>query len=469
MGSLLSARVLTGAVVLSLAVSGLVAGTASAAEGPDIRSTVSVPSGTYLPGDPITVKLTVTNVGDRGAYYLRKHEQYVSGTGFHIQDISDWGDLGPGGLGASYLPGQSREYTLRGHLGGWGGGDARFKLGPLSRNDVNPADDLGEALVPVVSPETKVVVSGQIYGDADLNGAPSAGEGLAGATVELRNNEGARTAVTGADGGYSFPGVATGKYSVSVQSLPGGWISHGHQELRLDGASPEVKVPFRALRPLAESLRVTVGLDQASYPVGAEAEIRLTLTNTGTRPLTGIHVACDRIDNRLQLEVPPEGWGELGYDAAGATVQPGQTREFRVRGTVPAHGGVRGYLYQSCDFYQLEEHSDGQPSGLLVAKVTGRDGAVSGTLFDDRNNNGAVDAGEGLANQEVRLIDLDNGHEFTAQTDGAGLVKLAGPAGRYRMTVQGWGFVRKDVVFDVVAPPSDFSGWAHVLRPIPGR
>ncbi|GAA2778063.1 SdrD B-like domain-containing protein [Crossiella cryophila] len=461
---------LTGAVVLSLAASGLVAGTASAAEGPDIRSTVSVAGGTYLPGDPITVKLTVTNAGDRGAYYLRKHEQHVSGTRFFIDNMSDWGDLGPGGLGASYLPGESREYTLRGHLGEWGGGDARFRLGPISPRDVNPADDQGEALVPVVSPENKVVVSGQIYGDADLNGEPSAGEGLAGATVELRDNEGARTAVTGADGGYSFPGVSPGKHSLSVQSVPGGWISHGYRELRLDGSAPETKVSFRAMRPLSESLRVSVGLDKASYPVGAEAEIRLTLTNTGTRALTGIHVACDRIDNRLQLEVPPEGWGELGYYAAGTTVQPGQTREYRVRGTVPAHGGVRGHLYQSCDFCQLEEHSDGQPRGLLTAKVTGRDGTSSGTLFDDRNNNATVDPGEGLVNQEVRLIDLDNGHEFTAQTDGAGVLRLAGPAGRYRMTVQGWGFVRKDVVFDVVAPPSDYySGWAHVLRPIPGR
>ncbi|MCO1580298.1 carboxypeptidase-like regulatory domain-containing protein [Crossiella sp. SN42] len=462
------ARILTGAVVLSLLANGLAVGTASAASGPDIRSTVTVPSGTYLAGDPLTVKLTVTNVGDQGAYYLRKHERAISGTGFHIENMADWGDLGPTGLGASYLPGQTREYTLRGRLGQFNG-DAHFALGPLSPRDVNPADDQGTALVRVVPAETKVSVSGQVYGDADRSGSPTPGEGLAGATMALRVQDelAVRTAVTDAEGRYTFPEVPVGTHGLSTASLPDGWVSNFSTALRLDGSVPDTVVPVRALRPLSESLQAKLTLDKASYPAGSEGEVTVTLTNISARPLTGVTIACDRGDNGLALDISDQAWGELAHDA-GTTVQPGQTREYRARGAVRPKSAGRGFVHQACDFSQGEEYNDGEPSGDPQAKVTGLDGSATGELFQDANGNGSPDPGEGLADRELRLTDVHNGHEFTARTDAAGKSRVTGPTGRYRLTSPGCD-LGQDKLIDVTTPDFDINQWFAACRPAPVR
>lgn len=451
---------------LLLLFNGFFVTTASAEAGPDLRSTVTVPDGTYLVGDELTVTLTVTNVGDSGAYYIRKAEQHVSGTSFYITDDSGWGDLGPDGLGANYLPGESREYRLTGVLGDWAG-EARFRLGVISPTDVNPADDLGDGVVPVVSPQTEVEVSGQVFGDADQDGAPSPGEALAGVTMSMHRDIGQQDVLTDADGRFSFPDLTVGAYYLSSENAPDGWVlPGGWQELRLDGSVANTDVPLRALRPLSESLRAEFTLDEQTYQAGDEAQVTVTLANTGTRPITGIHAACDRAGNGRDLDITEAGWGELAYSGPGATIQPGQTRSFLVPATVRPITGNWGFLVQACDFSQSDEYLEGAPQDVHAAKVIGMDGTSTGTIFHDANDNGSIDAGEGLADQAVRLTDIDSGHEFTTQTDANGVAALAGPAGRYRMTILGpWTFTDTHVVFNVVGPPLEWDNWVRSVRP----
>lgn len=76
-------------------------------------------------------------------------------------------------------------------------------------------------------------ISGSIWNDANGDGARDAGEaGIAGRTVILDDDgdgqldAGETFAVTGADGGYEFAGVAPGVHHVT-QVLPQGWVARG--------------------------------------------------------------------------------------------------------------------------------------------------------------------------------------------------------------------------------------------------
>ena len=65
-----------------------------------------------------------------------------------------------------------------------------------------------------------------IFRDADGDGVPKVGTGIAGVTVELMQAEGIwgniviATKVTGADGGYKFDNLPAGEYVVKVSNVP---------------------------------------------------------------------------------------------------------------------------------------------------------------------------------------------------------------------------------------------------------
>jgi LPXTG-site transpeptidase (sortase) family protein len=70
-------------------------------------------------------------------------------------------------------------------------------------------------------------ISGTVFDDANANGLQDAGEtALSSVTVELKNNVGSviATATTNISGGYSFPNLAAGMYTVT-ETDPAGYIS----------------------------------------------------------------------------------------------------------------------------------------------------------------------------------------------------------------------------------------------------
>jgi hypothetical protein len=425
----------------------------AAAAGYDLRGTAVVESGPYLPGDQVTVKYTVTNAGDAGAYYARGYSVVLGGTVFGVEE--GWGDLGPDGLGANFAPGESRDYLLKGHLGGVAAGDSALRL--AVRSGDGPLLAVADVAVPVVRPEGRTTIEGQVFGDADQDGVADPGEGLAGATVQLYRYGVRESRTTGPDGRFSFENLAPGEYDLYPSDAPGGWVLlGGGRTVRLDGTVPVVDVPLRAVRPLSETLRAKLSLDKDAYHAGDPAVMTVKLVNTGSRVLTGLYGACDRVGYGRDLDITSAGWGELDYFGAGATIRPGETRVFRVPATVRDVSGSWGFLEQYCDFGNDETYGIG-PESRDTAKVTGRTGTSTGRIV--------TDTGDGLAGQLVKATDVDTRRVLTATTGADGTLTFTGPAGRYELSVRGpWRLEGPAPVY-VVAEPLSGNGWVFTRHP----
>ncbi|MGK3207479.1 SdrD B-like domain-containing protein [Amycolatopsis sp. MEPSY49] len=425
----------------------------AAAAGYDLRGTAVVEGGPYLPGDRVTVKYTVTNAGDTGVYYARGYSAVLGGTVFGVEE--GWGDLGPDGLGANFAPGESRVYLLEGHLGGVADGDSALRL--AVRSGDGPLLAVADVAVPVARPEGRTTIGGQVFADADQDGVPGPAEGLGGVRVQLYGYNVDETRTTGADGRFSFPDLAPGEYGVYATDAPGGWLPPGGvRTVRVDGTVPVLDVPLRALRPLAETLRAKIALDKETYRAGDPAVLTVKLANTGARVISGLYGACDRVGYGRDLDITAAGWGELDHFGAGATIRPGETRVFRVPGTVRDVSGSWGFLEQYCDFGNDEEYVTGAPRGRDTAKVTGRTGTSTGRIV--------TEAGDGLAGQPVVATDIDTHQVLTATTGPDGGLTFTGPAGRYELSVRGpWRLDGPDPVY-VVAAPLSGNGWVFTRR-----
>jgi len=215
-------------------------------------------------------------------------------------------------------------------------------------------------------------------------------------------------------------------------------------------------VPLRAVRPLAETVHANLALDRETYRAGDSALVTISLTNTGPRPVTGVFAACDGIGYGRDLDITPAGWGELAYGGPGATIQPGETRTFRVPGTVRDVSGSWGFLEEYCDFPRDEDFS-GSPRGEDTAKVTGRTGTSAGRIV--------TETGEGLPGQQVEATDVDTGSVVTATTDADGRLTVTGSAGRYRLSVPGPWVLSGDQPVYVVAAPLNRDGWVLTRQP----
>lgn len=424
----------------------------AAAAGYDLRGTAVAEGGLKVPGEQATVRYTITNAGDTTVYRARGFAEVLEGTSFTVE--SGWGDLGETG-GADFAPGESREYVLTGSLDYHGAGPVKLRLSVNVVDGVTPPLAVADVTIPVA--EGTGAIGGQVFGDADQDGVADPGEGLAGTTVRLYRYGVEESRTTGPDGRYSFENLAPGEYDLYPSDAPGGWVLlGGGRTVRVDGTVPVVDVPVRAVRPLSETLRAKLSLDQESYHAGDPAVMTVKLVNTGSHVLAGLYGSCDRVGYGRDLDITSAGWGELDYFGAGATIRPGETRVFRVPGTVRDVSGSWGFLEQSCDFGNEETYGIG-PGSRDAAKVTGRTGTSTGRIV--------TEAGAGLAGQVVKATDVDTHRVLTATTGADGTLTFTGPAGRYELSVRDpWRLDGPSPVY-VVAAPLNGNGWVFTRHP----
>ncbi|RSN35816.1 hypothetical protein DL990_06485 [Amycolatopsis sp. WAC 01416] len=439
---------------------------AYAATGPNIKVTAKAQEGRWLPGDAIPIEVTVANIGDTTASQVRGYAHRESG-GYFIVDETSWGDLRSQD-GATYAPGESRTYTTKGSVYTLNEGNPVLDIEVSGPGEADYSDNHSRITVGLLSPDTTDRVAGVLYGDRNEDGKLSPGEGLAGAEARVSGPgpSGYLTAITDAEGRFSFDAVPVGPSIYwHFEKIPDGWVTAYPPSLRLDGSGQNTALESRAIRPLTDSLSAKIALDKTTYAVGETATATVTLTNVGAREVAGLYAGCDPGGYERGLEVPAAQWGAFSYVNKAGKIAPGQSVVLKVAGTVPARAGAFGETGLDCWFDNDNSLSSG-PYAYQNAKVPGARADARGQIWYDKNGNYRFDTGEGAANTTVALSTTDKKLVSLAKTDANGFLTFPNVAvGTYRFSILGpWRINESDATVDVIAPPYNPGQWTkHVV------
>jgi hypothetical protein len=418
-------------------------------EQPDMALTAGVEPGIYLPGQNIPITVTITNVGSVETTRVQASSVQVSGSEASVETFG-WQELATED-GGTFVPGVPRQFDLVATVRSIDKGDPVVKFTVESNDDSIRENNSSTVTIPMVSPELKGTVGGIVFGDANENGAFDTGEGLAG--VELEVSGGSNPSVKGktdAGGGFAFLDRPAGTYSLYSPSKAAGWILAGAGQVVVDGSDKSSEVRIRGVRPLSDVLSAKIEFGAESYQVGAVAELNITLTNRGSKTLSGIKAGCDRVGlspAHVSGWTDPSLWGELASPSAGVTLGAGETKVIRVSGSVRPGSLEQGVVYASCDFGDDDAFLEGFPTASGHAKVPGKTSDIGGVVYRDINRNGQFDFGEAVANAKFGLSERKNGPVVAeTTTDFNGVAQFIGlPRGWYYPTVRSpWKLVAPD-------------------------
>jgi protocatechuate 3,4-dioxygenase beta subunit len=283
----------------------------------------------------------------------------------------------------------------------------------------------------------RIALGGQVFDDQNANAAQDAGEpGLAGWRIDLlRAADGsvATSTTTNAAGHYTFAGVAPGTYQLRAVGQVG-W---------LQTTADPADVPARSGQD------VTTGLDFGTVQTN-------TVSGQAFDDLDGNGIRDSGEPGLAGWQVTLLGLTDTNV-AASATTDSGGNYLFP--GLLP--GTYRVRLLSPAGWVQTTADPPDVPvSGgatVLVAPSFGSFQRVtlSGQVFDDRNGNQLLDAGDGgLGGWQVNLFRAaDTGLMATATTDGNGTYRFSGVGpGTYRVrAAQAAGFVQ------TTADPADLA------------
>ncbi|MEU4251446.1 hypothetical protein AB0F15_28930 [Amycolatopsis sp. NPDC026612] len=442
----------------ALVVAGMAATPASAASGPNLKVTVTAQQGRWLSGDTVGLDVTVSNIGDSVAFGAFGTAYSESGTPFW-NDRNQWGDLSDGGTGATIAQGETRSIHLTGQLGTFDG-DSVVHIEVYGAQDVDYSDNVQRVTLPLARGTEQV--AGLLYGDANGDGKPSPGEGLAGAEAHFIGvgTTSDLVAVTDATGHFSFSGLPLSRIAyLSFQKVPGGWVDQSVGAMRLDGRGAYTALEVRAVRPLSDVLHEALTLDKTSYAAGDTGKVTVTLSNSGDQPLTGLFLSCDAGGFGAELTVTDDQWGAFGNQRREGTLAAGQRIVLTAQGKVPAKAAYTGTTGLDCAVN--DGHSGGTPYAAAYAKVPGMRADSKGRIWVDKNGNNQPDADEGLANQTVVLVEDGKLARSFAKTDANGFASFKNvPVGSYQLRVFGsWKPAPSYGDLQVAAPPYGSGEW----------
>ncbi len=293
---------------------------------------------------------------------------------------------------------------------------------------------------------TNATLSGRVFDDLNANGTQDAGEnGLSGLTVWLDSNDngivdnGESTQTSGAQGQYSFTGLAAGSYVVRENAAAPRWASSLGRLPVTVGAGGSIG-----------------GLDFANAPVN------VTLVATDA---TGTEVPGDPAAFLVTRSGPTTS-SLLVYYTISGTATNGSDYDL-LSGTVTIAAGA------STAPITITPHNDNSPEGDETVQLTLAsdaayligtpsndtatiidniaNGSLSGLVFNDGNGNGQKDAGEnGLSGVPTWLDANDNGvldqgevsllsdaqgqYSFTSLVPGNYVVRASAATGRWLST-----------------------------------
>ena len=192
-----------------------------------IADPVEVPAGGFTPGTSVTYTLTVTNEGPSPATGVVAQDKLPSGVTFLSADGDGTYDAASGKWdlsGEVIEKGATRTLRITVIIRASAAGSVVTNTATIEKQDqIGDKKPDNTSSVPLTAGYT---IAGKLYNDADASFSSSSSEApYAGVTVALLKRDGTPvldkdgnpvTAVTDAEGKYSFVGLPLGQYSVSV-------------------------------------------------------------------------------------------------------------------------------------------------------------------------------------------------------------------------------------------------------------
>ena len=440
-----------------------------------IAEPTEVPVGGFTPGTTVVYTLTVTNEGPSPATGVIAQDKLPSGVTF----VSAQGDgtydaaSGTWDLGAEVIEkGAARTLRITVTIDAAAAGSVVTNTATIEKQD--QVGDKTPDNTSSVDLTAGYTIGGKLYNDADASFSSSDSEApYAGVTVALLKKDGTPvldkdgnpvTAVTDADGKYSFPGLALGEYTVSVVDPTSG---------PLEGAKPTEAYTGRyktsADVSIAEATGSVIDVNFGFVkPASVGDYVWMDVNRDGIQDadepaMPGVTVTLTRADGSAVTDAEGNPVAAVTTDATGKYVfenlLPGDykvsfTNPAGYEATVSDAGGDR-----AADSNGTESSvslAQGQDDATVDYGLVGS-GVIGDQLFVDVNQNGgdALDAGDKpLAGVKVTLVWTGPGgitrtYETTTDADGKYRFENLLP-GEYKVSVDPESLLAAEPLLDVL-------------------
>ena len=440
-----------------------------------IAEPAEVPAGGFTPGTSVTYTLTVTNEGPSPATGVIAQDKLPSGVTFVSAEGDGTYDAASGKWDLStevIEKGATRTLRITVTIDASAAGSVVTNTATIEKQDqIGDKKPDNTSSVPLTAGYT---IAGKLYNDADASFSSSDSEApYAGVTVALLKKDGTPvldkdgnpvTAVTDADGKYSFPGLALGEYTVSVVDPTSGPLAGtkpteaytGRYKTTADVTIAEatgsvIDVNFGFVKPASVGDKVWMdvnrdGLQDADEPA-----------------MPGVTVTLTRADGSAVTDASGNPVAAVTTDANGKYVfenlLPG---DYTVTFTNPA--GYEATISDAGDDRGLDSNgssasvslAQGQDDATVDYGLVGT-GVIGDQLFVDANQSGgdALDAGDKpLAGVKVTLVWTGPGgitrtYETTTDADGKYRFENLLP-GEYKVSVDPESLLAAEPLLDVL-------------------
>ena len=440
-----------------------------------IAEPAEVPAGGFTPGTSVTYTLTVTNEGPSPATGVIAQDKLPSGVTF----VSAQGDgtydaaSGKWDLSTEVIEkGATRTLRITVTIDASAAGSVVTNTATIEKQDqIGDKKPDNTSSVPLTAGYT---IAGKLYNDADASFSSSDSEApYAGVTVALLKKDGTpvldkdgnpMTAVTDAEGKYSFVGLPLGEYTVSVVDPTSGPLAGtkpteaytGRYKTTADVTIAEatgsvIDVNFGFVKPASVGDKVWMdvnrdGIQDADEPAMPGVTVTLTradgsaVTDASGNPVAAVTTDANgqyKFENLLPGDYKVTFTNPAGYEAT--VSDAGDDRGADSNGTEAAVSLTQGQDDATVDY------------GLVGT------GVIGDQLFVDVNQNGgsAPDAGDKpLAGVKVTLTWTGPGgitRTYETTTDAEGKYKFENLLpGEYKVSVDPETLLKAEPLLDVL-------------------
>ena len=440
-----------------------------------IADPLEAPAGGFIPGTSVTYTLTVTNEGPSPATGVIAQDKLPSGVTFEYADGDGTYDAASGKWdlsGEVIEKGATRTLRITVIIRASAAGSVVTNTATIEKQDqIGDKKSDNTSSVPLTAGYT---IAGKLYNDADASFSSDNGENpYSGVTVALLKKDGTPvldkdgnpvTAVTDAEGKYSFSGLPLGEYTVSVVDPTSGPLAGtkpteaytGRYKTTADVTIAEatgsvIDVNFGFVKPASVGDKVWMdvnrdGIQDADEPAMPGVTVTLTradgsaVTDASGNPVAAVTTDANgqyKFENLLPGDYKVTFTNPAGYEAT--VSDAGDDRGADSNGTEAAVSLTQGQDDATVDY------------GLVGT------GVIGDQLFVDVNQNGgnAPDAGDKvLPGVKVTLTWTGPGgitRTYETTTDAEGKYKFENLLpGEYKVSVDPETLLKAEPLLDVL-------------------